>query len=257
MKAQRSRVEGYGSALHKALTVMEMVTEHPQAVGLADLARKVGLPRQSLHRVLRQLEEEGLIIRDTANDRFSVGPRLSRLAISALFSENHNMPARAALKDTVTRIGESCNIGVLDGLEFMYLDRIETEEALRFHLEAGSHVPAHCTSGGKVLLAHLPEPVRHDLIRSVKLRKFTKATITAPVKLEAELAGIRDRGYATNNEEYVQGVVGAAVAVVDREGRAIAAIACHAPTARTSMKKLESFIPHLSRTARSLGRYWA
>lgn len=257
MKAQRPRGEGYGSALQKALSVMEMATEHPQAIGLADLARKVGLPRQSLHRVLRQLEDEGLLIRDTANDRFSVGPRLSRLAISALFSENHNMPARAALQDTVARIGESCNIGVLDGLEFVYLDRVETNEALRFHLEAGTHVPAHCTSGGKVLLAHLPEPVRHDLIRSVKLRKFNEATITDPGELEAELARIRHRGYATNDGEYVQGVVGAAVAIVDRKGRAIAAIACHAPVARTSMKKLESFIPRIARTARSLGRYWA
>lgn len=257
MKDQRQSGKGYGSALHKALTVMEMVTEHPQAIGLADLARKAGLPRQSLHRVLRQLEEKGLIIRDTANDRFSVGPRLSRLAISALFSENHNMPARAALQDTVARIGESCNIGVLDGIEFVYLDRVETKEALRFHLEAATHVPAHCTSGGKILLAHLPETVRHNLIRSVRPHKFTRTTIANPVTLEAELARIRQRGYATNNEEYVEGVVGIAVAVMDREGRAIAAIACHAPAARMSMKKLESFVPHISRTARSLGRYWA
>ncbi len=255
--ASRAGKEGYGSALDKALAVMEAVTAHPQAVGLPDLTVKVGLPRQSLHRILRQLEENGLVIRNPTNDRFSVGPRLSRLAIGALFSENHNMPARAALKETVVRIGESCNIGILDGLDFVYLERIETENALRVHFESGSHVPAHCTSGGKVLLAHLPEPLRHDLLRSAKLRKFTERTITDPAGLEAELTKTRERGYATNDEEYVRGVVGAAVPVADSTGRAVAAIACHAPAARTSMKQLQDMIPEISRTARSLGRYWA
>ena len=249
--------EGYGSALNKALTVMELVTAHPQAVGLPELTAKIGLPRQSVHRILRQLEEQGLLIRDPANDRFSVGPRLSRLAIAALFSENHHLPTRAELTDVVKRTGESCNIGVLDGLDFVYLDRIETEQALRFHLEAGTHVPAHCTSGGKVLLAHLPELVRRDLLRSVKLKRYSDNTIIDPNGLEEELAEIRERGYSTNDEEWVAGVVGVAVPVVDSTGRAIAALACHAPVARTSLAKLESFVPIITKTARSLGRYWA
>jgi len=256
-KPNKGNKDGYGSALNKALAVMEYITAHPQAIGLPDLTAKIGLPRQSLYRILRQLEDEGLLIRDSANDRFSVGPRLSRLAIAALFSENHNMPARVALQDTVNRIGESCNIGVLDGLQFLYLDRVETEEALRFHLDAGTRVPAHCTSGGKVLLAYLPDQVRGDLIRSVKLKKYTETTITDPDKLEAELAQIRDRGYSSNDEEFVRGVVGAAVPVLDSKRRVIAAIACHAPSARTSLEKLESLIPTISKTARALGRYWA
>lgn len=248
--------EGYGSALNKALSVMELVTAHPQAVGLPELTAKTGLPRQSLHRILRQLEEQGLLVRDPANDRFSVGPRLSRLAIDALFSENHHIPARAQLRDVARRTGESCNIGVLDGLDFVYLDRVETEQALRFHLEAGSHVPAHCTSGGKILLAHLPETMCRDLVRSVKLRKFTDRTITDPGLLEDELAAIRERGYSTNDEEYVRGVVGVAVPIADTAGRVIAALACHAPLSRTSLQELQKTVPVITKTARALGRCW-
>ena len=92
---------------------------------------------------------------------------------------------------------------------------------------------------------------------AVKLKRHSDNTIIDPNGLEEELAAIRERGYSTNDEEWVAGVVGVAVPVVDSTGRAIAALACHAPVARTSLAKLESFVPIITKTARSLGRYWA
>ena len=88
----------YGSALNKALAVLEMITSQPQAIGLPDLAARLEMPRQTVHRILRQLETQNLIIRDPTRDRFFVGPRLSQLSIAALFSENHNLPTRAILR---------------------------------------------------------------------------------------------------------------------------------------------------------------
>ena len=65
------------------------------------------------------------------------------------------MPTRVILQELVSDIQESCNIGILDGMDFVYLDRVQSEQSLRIHLDAGNRVPAYCTSGGKVLLAHL------------------------------------------------------------------------------------------------------
>ena len=104
------------SALEKALAVLEAILEHPQAVGLPDLAARLGLPSQTVHRLLVQLERSGLVVRDPSRERYSVGPRLSRLAVGTLRSLNQAAPIRSILKDLVDDVGETCNLGVLDDL---------------------------------------------------------------------------------------------------------------------------------------------
>ena len=247
---------GHGSALDKAIAVLEQITAQPQAIGLPDLAARLGMPRQTLHRILQQLERLGLILRDPTRERFFVGPRLSSLAIAALFSDNHHQPTRRILQALVEDIGESCNIGALDGIEFVYLDRIQTDRSLRIHLEVGSRVPAYCSSGGKILLAHLPEPARHRIVRSRPLKAHTRNTITDPDALETELNACRQRGYSTNSEEFTDGIVGVAAPVLAGGDRAIAAVACHAPAARVALDELERVVPKLQESARALAHCW-
>ena len=249
--------KGYGSALDKALAVLELITEQHQAVGLPDLAAKMDMPRQSLHRILLQLEELGLIIRDASRDRFFVGPRLSQLSVNALFSENHSMPARVILQELVNDIQESCNIGVLDGMDFVYLDRVQSKQSLRIHLDVGNRVPAYCTSGGKVLLAHLKPKMRRNLVELKELKIHTKTTLTTLSGLEKSFKAALNSGYSVNNQELTAGIVGVAVPITDSTGRAIAALACHAPLARTSLDRLITYIPKLQASAQNLGHYWS
>ena len=249
--------KGYGSALDKALAVLELITEQRQAVGLPDLAVKMDMPRQSVHRILLQLEELGLIIRDVSRDRFFVGPRLSQLSVNALFSKNHSMPARVILQELVNDIQESCNIGVLDGMDFVYLDRIQSKQSLRIHLDVGYRVPAYCTSGGKVLLAHLEPKMRRNLVELKELQIHTKTTLTTLSGLEKSFKAALNSGYSVNNQEFTAGIVGVAVPITDSTGRAIAALACHAPLARISLDRLVTYVPKLQASAQNLGLYWS
>lgn len=244
------------SALDKALIVLEAVVARPRPVGLPDLSAELGLPRQTIHRILQQLAENGLLIRDPSRDRYAIGPRLSHLALSSLSSANQGAPVRAILTDLVAEIGETCNVGVLDGLDFVYLDRVECSWSLRVHLQPGSRVPAHCTSGGKVLLAHLDAPLRAGLLRSRKLEAYTGATMTSPSVLEAELEQVRARGFAMNDEEFTIGIVGAAVPIVAAGGRALGALALHGPSPRLSMSRARSHLPQLKAAAEKLARVW-
>lgn len=245
------------SPFEKSLLVIEAIVGHPTPVGLPDLTAELGLPRQTIHRVLQQLSAAGLLVCDPSRDRYAVGPRLNRLALSALLTRNQGAPVRAILKATVGEVGEACNIGVLDGLEFVYLDRIEADWSLRVHLTAGSRVPAYCTSGGKVLLAWLERDVREALIRATKLTPYTHSTITSPRALSEELERIRKAGYAINNEEYSLGIVGAAVPVLDSSGRALGALALHGPSPRLSVKGARDRVAALKSAARQLAEVWA
>jgi DNA-binding IclR family transcriptional regulator len=248
------------SALDKATLVLEAIVTYPRPIGLPDLTADLGLPRQTIHRILQQLCDNGLIIRDPSRDRYAVGPRLSRLAMATLNSDNHRAPLRAILTDVVADVGETCNFGVLDGLEFMYLDRLECSWSLRVHLSAGSRVPAHCTSGGKALLAHLDKPLRDSLIRSRGLTAYTPTTITDPAELEAELDEILTQGYALNNEEHTVGVVGAAVPILSGDGRtqrALGALALHGPSQRLTIADAKKHVPRLRAAAIHLATIWS
>ena len=245
------------STLEKALAVLEAVSEQPQAIGLPDLAARLQLPRQTVHRVLGQLEDAGLVIRDPSRERYSVGPRLGRLAFASLHSKNQGTPVRAILQSLVDEINETCNIGVLDDLDYVYLDRIECKWPLRTHLEAGSRMGAHCISGGKLLLAELEPEYCKRLLRSRKLESYTSKTITKVSDLEAELARIRAKGFALNNQEFLEGIVGVAVPIRDGAGRAVAALAVHGPVPRLSLKACESFVPRLLQVAERLARVWS
>ena len=245
-----------GSALDKALAVLEAITAQSQPIGLPDLSARLKLPRQTVHRVLTQLEKLGLVVRDPSRDRFSVGPRLSTLALNALRTHNQSAPIHAILQQLVDEIEETCNVGVLDGLQFVYLERIECHWALRVHLQAGSRVPAHCTSGGKVMLAHLDDAVRARLLRNVTLKPCTEHTITQTTELEAELAEIRRRGYAVNNQEFTIGIIGVAVPIADRQGRVLAALAVHGPSPRLDLERAIGFVPRLKEAAGVMADAW-
>ena len=255
MRAREGNQER-GSALEKALAVLEALTAQAQPIGLPDLSQRLRLPRQTVHRILVQLETAGLVVRDPSRDRFSVGPRLSSLALSALQTQNQSAPTRAVLQALVAEIEETCNIGVLDGAQFVYLERVECHWSLRVHLVAGSRVPAHCTSGGKVMLAHLDERVRASMFRNVKLKAYTEHTLTRIADLERDLEETRARGYAVNNQEFTVGVIGNAVPVLNKDGRMLAALAVHGPSPRLTLERATALVPKLRQAATILARAW-
>jgi DNA-binding IclR family transcriptional regulator len=243
------------NVLGKALAVLQAVAQHPQGVGLPDLAARLGLPRQTVHRVLGQLRDTGLLLRDPVRERFTVGPRLIQLSLSALGSNNW-APVRQVLLELVDEVGETCNIGVLEGLDYVYIDRIECQWPLRIHLEVGYRTPAHSISGGKVLLSSLEPELRSRLLRSRKLIAQTTRTITKVEDLEAELEKVRARGYGTNYEENFDGIVAVAVPIHDAHGRVVAALTMHGPIPRLTPDKCEAAIPRLRRAAQDIAAAW-
>ncbi|MGI9463262.1 MAG: IclR family transcriptional regulator [Aestuariivirgaceae bacterium] len=246
----------HGSALDKALAILETVTAHTGPIGLPELSERLGLPRQTVHRILIQLTETGLLKRARERDRYIVGPRLSKLATDTLVAANHNAPVRAILQSLVDDINETCNIGILDGLDFVYLERIESDWPLRVALQAGSRVPAYCTSGGKALLAHLPSRPVKRLLRARPLKAHTASTITDVKQLEHDLAACRQSGFATNNAEFTPGIIGIAVPVHGPGEQPVAALACHAPDARISLEALKEYVPYLNTAATALTGLW-
>ena len=244
-----------GSALQKVVLILDALFESDTPIGLAELSQQLELPRQTVHRVVRQLEDLDIIRRDFARDHFSVGARMMRLSLNAIGVGWRMGPMRVVLKDLVANVGETCNIGVLDRDEIVYIDRVECEWPLRLQLQAGSRVPVHASAIGKLLLAHLPSRTRKRIIEAAPLSRFTDHTITDEADLELELKGIRRNGFATNNSENVWGLIAVAVPICDDGGRVIAGLALHAPDARMDVKGAEQRLPTLRAAAAKLQKH--
>ncbi|MDA7947954.1 MAG: IclR family transcriptional regulator [Hyphomicrobiaceae bacterium] len=256
-KADRTGSAEHGSALEKAFVVLDEVTRSAGPVSLADLVDRIGLPRQTIHRVLQQLTDANLIMRAPKKDRYIIGPALTRLSVDALTSPCRLTTVRAALRPLVDATGETCNVGILDQDEVVYIERMDGHSPLRLQLQVGSRVPFHCTAIGKLLVANLHKNVRTRMLNVQPLKRFTGATLTGPDTLEAEFTRIRSNGYSFNNEEFVDGLTAVATAVSDGRGKSVAGVAIHAPSTRMDEAKAVALLPQLRKAAEQISDVWA
>ena len=235
------------------MAVLEIVVEAHRPIGLVELTERLGLAKPTVHRLVRQLEEEGLLRREPPRDRFSPGPRLRNLALDTIRATVATGPVHAILEGLVARIDETCNIGVLDRTRVIYLDRVECDWPLRLQLRPNSRLPVHCTANGKLLLAMLEDRARRRLIPNLNLQRYTENTITDAARLEAECRKIRDDDFATNDQEFHLGLIGLAAPVRDDSGRVIAGLALHSPLQRMGLDEAQRHLPALREAAERMG----
>jgi len=242
-----------GSALQKAIAVLEAAVTGPRNLRLTELARETGLSRQSAHRILRQLEESGMVQHEPLHDSYLVGHRLKQLSLSALAAAQRSGAGHEILSDLVSRIGESCNLGMLDGREVVYVDRVECDWPLRLQLQPGSRLPAHCSAMGKLLLAFLEPEMCDRLLGAAPLTRHTANTETDPKRLRRQLDRICSEEVSINDQEYMAGLLGIAVPIRDGQGQVVAGLAVHAPVARMNKTQAIGHLPELRAAASKLG----
>lgn len=242
-----------GSALAKSLAILDVVTASPGPVSLAEIARQLDMPRQTAHRLTGQLLETGLLQRDPEKDHYLVGHRAIDVGLAALQAGARIAPVDAILRRLVADINETCNLGVMDRSQVLYIHRVECDWPLRMQLAAGSHVSLHATAMGKLFLAWLPKRTRERLI-SGPLERYTDNTITDMPTLEDQFRLIRSRGYSLNHEENMTGLIGIAVPVPDAAGRPIAALSVHAPVFRLPLGRAQEHFQRLKVAADDLAK---
>ncbi|MGQ7247951.1 IclR family transcriptional regulator [Halomonas sp. V046] len=240
------------STLQRGLAVLETIATAPHGMSAADLERHLEIPKPTLHRLLKQLEEQELVVRDVEGRHLMPGERLHRMAMGVLANESLKAPRRMLLKRLADEVGETCNLTLLDGHEVLYYERVETNWPVRIQLPPGSRLPLHCTASGKMFLALMPATQRRELLKHLALDAYTPVTATDPASLETRLLRIADDELSTDDEEFIQGMVAVAVPVYDQAGRIQASLAIHAPRLRHTIDSLRQWVPLMRRIAGEL-----
>lgn len=237
----------------RGFRVLEVVAQHENGCGLVEIAEAIELPKQTVHRLAAQLEMAGLLIREPRTRKLQVASRVERFAIATLMNGPARHERHAILASLVQSTGETCNLTALAGTDIVYLDRVETAWPLRMMLAAGSHVPLHATSSGKLLASLLPKSQRERLLSRLWLRGFTPNTIIDREDLERELVETRKRRIGINRAEHLRGLCGVAVPVMIDRQRACAAVAIQAPEGRMTLDELMGHVPRLREAAEAIG----
>ncbi|MEP2028363.1 MAG: IclR family transcriptional regulator [Paracoccaceae bacterium] len=236
----------------RVLLLLEEVANSGVPITPTEVNNKIGLPKPTVHRLFATMEREGFLQRDIDGKSYSPGPRLRRFSVNVLTSLRIRTARLAVLSALAEEIGETCNIAIPDRDSMIYLDRVETKWPLRIQLPIGTKVPFHCTASGKMYLSTLRPAHLKTIIKLPNLKAPTHCTITDPDKLADEIKRIAGRGYSTDDEEFMDGMVAVAVPINDDRGRLLATLSVHAPTHRISLKELTSHIPLIAEKAEKL-----
>jgi IclR family transcriptional regulator, acetate operon repressor len=244
---------GLGGATLRAFVVLETAARMRRALSVSELSALADVPKPTMHRLVRQLESDGLLQRGVRGRLRGPGPRLVDFALDVLRYWAETAPRQAILQALSTNVGETCNLGVMDGNAVVYIDRVESKWPFGLKFEPGSRVPLHCTSMGKLFLSEMPDAKRRELLQVSTLHRYTENTICDPGMLDREASEIKKRGYSVDDQEFLAGVVCLAVPVRDRDGTLCAALAISAPAARLSIGKALAQLPFMTQTAAQLG----
>ncbi|MBW8485864.1 IclR family transcriptional regulator [Actinomadura parmotrematis] len=223
------------SVLGKVRLILEAFGPDDEALSLAELVRRTGLRKATVHRLSQELVAWG------AMERAGLGYRLGL----RLFELGQRAPRRRVLRDIAlpyleelaeaTR--ETVHCAVRDGGEVLYIEKLGGHRSVARPSRAGGRMPLHCTATGKVLLAHAPSRLVEELLAG-PLPRLTGHTVVAPRLLRTELARIRRDGYAVESEETRVGYLSVAAPIRACRGHVAGAVSVAAPTSRSRLGRL-------------------
>jgi DNA-binding IclR family transcriptional regulator len=234
----------------RTLEVLELLAAGPRSRTLADLARELDIPKSSLHGILRTMAQRGWVETDPTGTRFGLGVRALQVGAAYLDSDDAVGMVAGVLDGLAADVGETVHLGRLDGRYVVYLAKRESVHPLRLFSAIGRRLPAHATALGKVLLAARGED-EVDRLLPRPLPALTRHTITGLTALHADLAAIRERGYAVDHEENTEGIVCFAMAVPLRSP-STDAVSISVPVARIGPGSEERMVAVLRRAVDQL-----
>lgn len=193
-------------------------------LGITELARRLDLGTSTVHRIVSTLVSERLLERGTQRGKYRLG--LAVYELGTQVSEHVDLhqaalPVLATLRHTT---GEMVHIAVLDGLEVVYVERLESHHMMPVFRDVGHRLHAHGTSSGKVLLAALAPAELSRRLAEHRLRRVTPRTVVDHDQLRAELAVVAERGWAENVEESHAGVCSVGAPIRGANGEVLASV---------------------------------
>ena len=240
------------SVLSKAFNLLDLLEVH-QPLSLTELSKGSGIDKATTYRILTNLESRGYVESADSN-QYQLGFRLLQLGMRVTSGLDLRKAAQPILQELQAEFGETINLAVPGDRGVVYIEILESAQALRMAAAVGSVDDFHSTALGKAMLAFRPTLLQEEFLAGAKLTAKTPNTIVDVNALRTELHRVRDRAYAIDNEENEVGARCVAAPIFDRSGRVIAAISVSGPASRLAVNRVREAAGKVMHASRSISK---
>jgi DNA-binding IclR family transcriptional regulator len=236
----------------KTLALLDLFTTNNPTQTASEIARTANLPLSTAFRLLTTLVQLNFVEIDRSTRKYRLGLKL--LELGHVVTQQLDLPALALpiLHDLMHRSSESARLSIRDGMEGVFISKVETQQSVRLHTPLGQRVPLHAGASMKVLLAFQPQEDIANYIECLDQTPIAPNTIVDPDRLMADLIRIREQGYAVSFSEQSPGAAGVAAPVRDHTGRVVAGITISGPESRFTPDNVRSFSELIVEAANTL-----
>jgi DNA-binding IclR family transcriptional regulator len=225
-------------SLDKGLSLLEIVEQATHPVTLHYLWGRLKWDKATIFRMLRTLERRGYLLRDDSRKEYSLGPKIYGLYSALLRELDLQKMAKPLLKEISSKYHETAHLAVSVGDRVVFIDRSAVSNFNSINTQIGASEPTYCTAVGKAMIAFIGQDDLGAYLPK-SLTRYTTKTIVGLPALTVELHEIQSRGYAVDNEEYIDGIRCVAAPIFNDQNAPIAAIGISAPVFRLPLEKLE------------------
>jgi IclR family acetate operon transcriptional repressor len=232
--------------LERALIILEALAKAPRGMGISELSRELGMPKNSVFRILTTLYSSGYLQRDDEGRIYSLSPKILALGYEALDDLSLVDKSLDVMRELRDETGETVLVGTLVGDHGVVLELVPSSQPIKFLVDVGARFPLHTAAPAKAMLAFLPERDLEAQVKRIVFRKFTPSTLTSAVAFRRVLDEVRASGMAFDREEEMESLHCVAAPIFDHRGYPVAAIWITGPSYRFR----EEDFPRLGRKVR-------
>ena len=228
-------------------------TDGDRALGVSEIARSLDLPKSAVHRILGSLVKTGFVQKEEPGARYRLGPRAIDLGMVAMGTPDVRAMALPVMQELSRQTEETVTLSMLIGRERVYVSQVEGPKTVRMTVKVGARFPLYAGASGRAILSALPEAERDAYLDSVALKALTPDTITSRQRLEKEIRGVREAGYASSAGERDPWAAAVAAPMVTSRGRVLGSISVCGPRQRFGAAEVAKYGRAVAEAAGRLG----
>ena len=235
----------------RILNILEEIIVDPNNFTAKKISHKLKIPLPTIYRHIETLCEEKYLVASSSK-KYLPGPKMRNLILKSLPYEPNFTLRRSYLRKLTNDIEETVSLSIPIGTKLVYFDRIEFHWPMQLNLEAGDHLPLHASASGKLYLSSINEEKVIQIFKNIKTPKTAKNTITEISQFKKELKKIKNQGYAFDDEEWFNGMVGVSVPIFNRNNELCFCLSTHTAKSRKNIDDLKKILPTMQTAATNL-----
>lgn len=236
----------------RALQVLETFAGSAPPLTIPEIARKVGLHRSTVHRIVITLENGGWLRKIPGTETFDLGIKIFTLGQTADRALSSRQAVRHLLEELAVKTGETAILSMSDNVDAICVDKIESSQRLKISSEIGQHFPLHAGATGFAVLLGMPEEMARERLFRGKLQSFTSKTETDPNKILERYHSLKDAGYVVSTGAVDPGVTGIAAPLYFAAEKSYGSVGVTMPEHRGQGEALKKNIDMVLKTAAAM-----